>query len=68
MRSADFLSATAYYVGTASLALVLLWFGVFKFAPTEAAGIQELVKNSPLMSWLYQVLSVTATSLTLARV
>ena len=62
MRSAHVLSAAAYYLGTASLALVLVWFGVFKFTPTEAAGIGGLVKHSPLLGWLYQWLSVAATA------
>lgn len=56
------LDAAGYYVGGAGLALVLGWFGLFKFTPTEAAAIVGLVKASPLMSWLYQVLSVAATS------
>ena len=45
-----------------SLVLVLLWFGVFKFTPTEASGIQPLFAHSPLFAWLYQVLSVRAVS------
>ncbi|SHJ61839.1 Uncharacterized membrane protein YkgB [Hymenobacter daecheongensis DSM 21074] len=45
-----------------SLVLVLLWFGVFKFTPTEAAAIQPLFARSPLFAWLYQVLSVRAVS------
>ena len=45
-----------------SLVLILLWFGIFKFTPTEAAGIQPLFAHSPLFSWLYDVLSVRAVS------
>jgi len=33
-----------------------------KFTAYEAAGIQPLVANSPLLSWTYQVLSVQAFS------
>jgi reactive chlorine resistance protein C len=33
-----------------------------KFTAYEAAGIQPLVANSPLLSWAYQVLSVQAVS------
>ena len=33
-----------------------------KFTAYEAAGIQPLVATSPLMSWLYRVLSVQAAS------
>ncbi|WP_069163433.1 YkgB family protein [Nocardia altamirensis] len=44
------------------LALVLIWIGAMKFFAFEAQGIQPLVENSPLMSWLYNILSVTALS------
>ena len=33
-----------------------------KFTPEEAEGIQTLVDHSPLMSWLYAVLSVRGVS------
>jgi reactive chlorine resistance protein C len=42
--------------------LVLLWIGAMKFTAYEAGAIQPLVANSPLMSWLYAVFSVQATS------
>jgi uncharacterized membrane protein YkgB len=45
-----------------SLVLIVLWFGVFKFTPTEAAAIKPLFTNSPLFAWLYAVLSVQAVS------
>ncbi len=44
------------------LVLVLGWIGAMKFTAYEAAGIQPLVANSPLLSWAYQVLSVRAVS------
>ena len=44
------------------LVLIVLWFGIFKFTPTEATGIQPLFANSPLFSWLYDVFSVRAMS------
>jgi uncharacterized membrane protein YkgB len=40
------------------LVLVLAWIGAMKFTTYEATGIQPLVANSPLMSWLYGVFSV----------
>jgi len=40
------------------LVLVLGWIGALKFTAYEAAGIQPLVANSPLMSWMYGFLSV----------
>lgn len=45
-----------------SLVLVLAWIGLFKFTPTEAAGIQPLFAHSPLFAWIYNVLSVRAVS------
>ncbi len=34
------------------LVIVLLWVGALKFTAYEAEGIQGLVANSPLMSWM----------------
>ena len=44
------------------LVLVLAWIGAMKFTAYEAEGIKGLVETSPLMSWMYKVLSVQATS------
>lgn len=44
------------------LVLLVLWFGLFKFTPTEAQAIQPLVANSPLLSWLYAVTGVPGVS------
>ncbi|WP_338763869.1 DUF417 family protein [Nocardia vulneris] len=44
------------------LALVILWIGAMKFFSFEAQGIQSLIASSPLMSWLYDFLSVDALS------
>lgn len=44
------------------LVLLILWFGLFKFTPTEAQSIQPLVVNSPLLSWLYSVSGVRGVS------
>ena len=44
------------------LVLVLGWIGAMKFTAYEAEGIKTLVETSPLMSWLYKVLSLQATS------
>jgi uncharacterized membrane protein YkgB len=50
------------YVSRYGLLLTLLLIGVLKFTASEAHGIQPLVANSPLMFWLYRVLSVQAVS------
>lgn len=44
------------------LVAILLYYGSFKFHPAEAKAIEPLVANSPLMSWMYSVLSVQAVS------
>jgi len=45
-----------------ALVIILLWVGALKFTAYEAEGIQGLVANSPLMSWLYSVTSVRGAS------
>jgi uncharacterized membrane protein YkgB len=40
------------------LVIVIAWFGALKFTNYEARGIQPLVSESPLMSWLYDIFSV----------
>lgn len=44
------------------LVLVLGWIGAMKFTGYEAEGIKPLVETSPLMSWMYSLLSIQATS------
>ncbi|MBD0332985.1 MAG: DUF417 family protein [Chitinophagaceae bacterium] len=53
------LGFTLAIVGTA---VTLLWIGLFKFTPTEAKDIQDVVKHSRFMSWLNLVLSVQGVS------
>ena len=55
-------SKTGYILGVSATALVLLWIGILKFTPTEAAAIKPYVENSFLMSWLYNVASVQMVS------
>ncbi len=40
------------------LVIILLWVGALKFTAYEAEGIQGLIANSPLMSWMLGVMSV----------
>lgn len=44
------------------LVLVLGWIGAMKFTHYEAKGIEGLVRTSPLMSWMYNFLSLQAVS------
>jgi uncharacterized membrane protein YkgB len=45
------------------LVAILLYLGAFKFSRTEAEAIQPLLANSPLLSWLYGLMSVQAASM-----
>ena len=56
------LEATGIVVSRYGLVVVLLLIGVLKFTPEEAEGIQPLVAHSPLMSWMYGLLSVQGVS------
>ncbi len=40
------------------LIVVLTWIGAMKFTAYEAMGIQPLVAHSPLVSWMYDFLSI----------
>lgn len=40
------------------LVLVLVWIGGMKFTAYEAGGIKPFVENSPLMSFVYHIMSV----------
>ncbi len=46
-----------FHISLFSLAVILIWIGLFKFTPTEAKAIEPLVSTSPLMSWLYHFFS-----------
>ena len=40
------------------LAVVVAWIGLMKFTAYEAEGIRPFVANSPLLSWVYGLMSV----------
>ncbi len=46
------------HIARYGLVIVLLWIGGMKFTAYEAEGIKPLVGNSPLLSWVYRVMSV----------
>lgn len=52
----------SYKIGVFGVVLLLLWIGIYKFTPTEAAEIEPLVLNHPLMGWMYAILSVQGVS------
>ncbi|QDV33750.1 YkgB family protein [Tautonia plasticadhaerens] len=58
----DRLQMIGTHVARYGLVVVLLWIGGMKFTAYEAEGIEPMVANSPLMGWLYRLMSVTALS------
>jgi reactive chlorine resistance protein C len=56
------LEAWGISISRYGLVAVFLLIGFLKFTTSEAAGIQPLVAHSPLLSWLYAVLSVQGVS------
>ena len=54
----DRLRTTGKHVARYGLVIVLLWIGGMKFTAYEAEGIRPLVANSPLMGWVYGVMTV----------
>ena len=50
------------HVSRYGLVITLLSIGVLKFTAGEAQGIQPLVANSPLTSWLYRIFSLQGVS------
>jgi reactive chlorine resistance protein C len=44
------------------LVIVVVWIGLMKFTAYEAEGIRLYVTNSPLMSWVYGLMSVRGSS------
>jgi reactive chlorine resistance protein C len=58
----DRIAALGALVLQYGLVLVVGWIGCMKFTAYEAAGIQPLVDHSPVLSWVYQILSVQAFS------
>ncbi|MDR6457077.1 putative membrane protein YkgB [Chryseobacterium vietnamense] len=61
-ESKNQLTRTGYYISLFGAALILLWIGIFKFTPTEAAAIKPLVENHFLTFFVYKIMSVQAVS------
>ncbi|WP_068942230.1 DUF417 family protein [Chryseobacterium timonianum] len=51
-----------YYISLFGAALILLWIGIFKFTPTEAAAIKPLVENHFLTFFVYKIMSAQTVS------
>jgi uncharacterized membrane protein YkgB len=53
-------SAIASLVARYGLVIVIAWFGAMKFTHYESEGISHWVANSPLLSWMYNIMSIDA--------
>lgn len=62
MKSCKYHGRRGEVIGLLATALILIWLGIFKFTPTEAAAIKPLVEHHFLMAWLYGVFSVQTVS------
>ena len=49
----------AALVARYALVIVIAWFGAMKFTYYESHGISPLVANSPFMSWIYHIMSIS---------
>lgn len=49
------LSKIGYGLMRFGVAGLLIWFGIFKFTPTEAVGIKPLLQFSPFLHWMLTV-------------
>jgi uncharacterized membrane protein YkgB len=61
-RPATVLDSLGANLARYGLVIVIGWIGLMKFTEFEARGIEPLVSNSPLMSWMYDIFSVTTFS------
>lgn len=57
-RAAQTISAAGGIILRLGLIIPLAWIGVAKFTSAEAQAIVPLIAHQPLMSWLYDLLSV----------
>ncbi|MDP2561379.1 DUF417 family protein [Psychrobium sp. 1_MG-2023] len=53
---------TKKWLCIAPVLLVLVWIGGMKFTLLEAKGIEDLVRSSPLMAWMYNLWDLQKTS------
>lgn len=51
-------TAIAALVARYALVIVIAWFGAMKFTYYESHGISPDVANSPVMSWIYDIMSI----------
>lgn len=56
------ISQTGFYIQIFAASLILLWIGIFKFTPSEAKAIQDLVENHFITFWVYEKFSLQTVS------
>lgn len=56
--SARRLQSVGAFVLRYSLVFFFVAFGLYKFTPQEAAGVQSLIANSPLLFWVYRIFDI----------
>src|SRR6476620_1351304 len=61
-RPATVLDSLGAYLARYGLVIVIGWIGLMKLPEFVARGIEPLVSNSPLRSWMYDTFSVTTCS------
>lgn len=49
----EIITRIAVFCLIATVAIIFLWFGSLKFVPFEAAGLEGIIANNPLLSWIY---------------
>jgi uncharacterized membrane protein YkgB len=52
-------TAIVALVARYALVIVIAWFGAMKFTYYESQGISPLIANSPFMSWIYNIMSIS---------
>jgi len=51
-----------FYISLFGTVIILLWVGGFKFTPSEAGAIKNLIENHPFSFWMYKVFTVQTVS------
>src|ERR1700750_3207895 len=59
-RRASPTTAMVALVARYGLVIVIAWFGAMKFTDYESQGISHWVANSPLLGWVYHIMSIDA--------
>ncbi len=51
-------SDDTFMILSVALAVIFIWFGGIKYTGGGASGVEGLVSNSPILSWVYGLFSV----------